>query len=203
MNWNANLMKWKQNSGTILVVLFILTLYWWGTAEADSQIEVGASQVGSEMSSGFMLTLTERINDRYDFTLGYISDQNFSRKWKGEYIPSTEWHVKAQIFVGAELLITSPWTDKLRLGIGPYVFQRPDRIGTDTFRVGLSLEYRFSDRFGIRARHFSLAGSGPEITICRETETWTNVPCDTPGSTPRTNDWNTGQDSWLRAVFYF
>ena len=193
----------KKIKGFILILLFLGMFIWFGSVKADTMIEIGPSQVGSEMSAGVMLTLTERIAGKYDFTVGYITEQNFVSTWQGKKCKSCEWTVKEQLFAGVELVVTAPFTDKLRLGIGPYIFQRADRIGTDTFRMGLSIEYQFTDRFGLRARHFSLAGSGPEMTICRETETWTNVPCSTPGSTPRTNDWNTGQDSWLRLTWYF
>lgn len=172
-------------------------------AEAgETQVEIGASQVGSSFSTGGMLTVTERINDKYDFTIGYITDQEFSVCDR----PDCTWFVQAQIFAGAELLMSDPWTGKLKLGIGPYIFQRADRIGTDTFRMGLSIEYKFNDRFGVRARHFSLAGSGPNIEICRDPATWRNVDTSRPFNGTAsciTNDWNTGQDSWLRAVWYF
>ena len=177
----------KIKSGFIIVVIFILIFVWWGSLKAAGLVELGPSQVGDNLSSGAMITLTSRVDDKYDLTLGYITDQTFSVCDR----PDCMWNVKAQIFFGGEYLVAAPWTDKLRLGIGPYYFQRPDRIGTSNFRVGLSLEYRFNDRIGIRARHFSLAGSGPELTICRE-----DYGCIT-------NDWNTGQDSWLRAVWYF
>lgn len=189
----------KKARGFLLVGAFLLTIFWWSSARADTIMEVGPSQVGSEFSSGFMITITERLQDRYDFTIGYISRQEFKRCDR----PDCKWEVKEQIFAGVDLLIPSPWTDRLRLSIGPYLFQRADRIGTDTFRMGLGIEYRISERFGIRARHFSLAGSGPEITICRERINWKNVSCDTVGAVSQTNDWNTGQDSWLRATWYF
>ena len=174
-------------SGPVLVIVLLMLFVWWGSAKSDGLLEVGPSQVGSTLSTGAMLTLSTRIQDKYDFTLGYITDQKFSRCDR----PDCEWEIRPQIFFGAEYLMTSPWTDKLRLGIGPYYFQNADRVGTSNFRVGLSVEYRFSERFGLRARHFSLAGSGPEMTICREQ--WGCM----------TNDWNTGQDSWLRGVVYF
>ncbi len=189
----------KKTSRALLIAGFLAAVVCWGSSKADGLVELGPSQVGSELSAGFMLTISERVNDRYDFTLGYISKQDF----KTCDAPNCEWHVKEQLFVGAELLIPLPWTDKLRLSIGPYLFQRADRIGTDTLRVCLGIEYRFGRRVGVRARHCSLAGTGPELTICRETVGWTDVPCDTPGAFPATNDWNTGQDSWLRAVWYF
>ena len=173
-----------------MVAAFLLVVIWWGSAKAENLVEIGPSQVGSNFSTGFMLTMTERVRDKYDFTLGYISKQNFSVCDR----PDCEWDVKEQIFFGVEYLVPSPWTDRLRIGIGPYLFQRPDRIGTDTFRIGLDIEYRFArwnERFGIRIRHFSLAGSGDVLEICR------------PQFGCVSNDWNTGQDSWVRGVYYF
>lgn len=173
--------------GVVLVLIFLITLIWWGSVKADTLTEIGPSQIADNFSSGVMLTLSERVNDRYDFTVGYISEQVF----KACERPDCRWDIRSQIFVGTELLITSPWTDKLRLGLGPYYFQNADRVGTTNFRMGLSVEYRFNRRFGFRARHFSTAGSGPDIEICR------------PDFGCLTNDWNTGQDSWARLVWYF
>lgn len=177
----------KLKPTAIVVVLFLILFVWWGSSRAEGQVELGAAQVGTNFSNAAMLTLTDRINDKYDLTIGYISNQRFSVCDR----PDCTWNVKTQIFVGGEYLVTSPWTDKLRLGLGPYYFQRQDRIGTSNFRMGLSIEYRLNERFGLRARHFSNAGSGPNITICRD-----EFGC-------LTNDWNTGQDSWLRGVWYF
>jgi len=174
-------------AGFILVLTFLITFIWWGSVKAETLAEIGPSQVADNLSSGVMLTLSERFNDRYDLTIGYISDQTV--EFCGR--PDCRWEIRPQIFAGAELLIKSPWTDKLRLGLGPYYFQNPDRVGTTNFRMGLSLEYRFNRRFGFRARHFSNAGSGPDLEICR------------PQWGCQTNDWNTGQDSWARLVWYF
>lgn len=177
----------KKLPGIALVLTFIIMMVWWGSSKADPLIEIGPSQVASNFSTGVMLTMTQRVDDRYDFTIGYISEQDFKTCDR----PSCRWKVNEQLFVGVEYLVTSPWTDKLRLGIGPYYFQNRDRVGTTNFRMGLDIEYRFNRRLGMRVRHFSNAGSGHEITICREA-----FGCST-------NDWNTGQDSWLRAVWYF
>lgn len=176
----------KENGGLIGVLIFLLVVVWWGTSEADTLAEIGPSQVGSTFSSGTMLTLTER-RDKFDFTLGYITKQKFSVCDR----PDCTWRVDEQIFFGAERVFRSPWTDRLNVSLGPYYFSRPDRIGTSRFRIGLGLEYRVNDHFGLRLRHFSLAGTGEELTICREP--WGCL----------TNDWNTGQDSWLRLVYYF
>ena len=84
----------KLKAGLVLVLLFLATIVWWGSAEADSLIEIGPSQVGSSLSAGFMLTITERLKDRYDFTLGYISPQEFTTEWNGAKI--IDWKVKEQ-----------------------------------------------------------------------------------------------------------
>ena len=177
----------KKVKGFILVLLFVAAFIWWGSVEAAGQVEVGPAQIGSNFNTGVMLTFTERVRDKYDFTLGYITEQKVSFCDRAD----CDWTIRSQIFFGAEYLVTSPWTGKLRLGIGPYYFQNKDRVGTTNFRVGLSLEYRFNKRWGVRARHFSIAGSGPDMTICR------------PLYGCLTNNWNTGQDSWARVVWYF
>lgn len=176
----------KKRHGVILVALFLLTFIWWGSARADALVEIGPAQVGATVSTGVMLTLSERINDRYDFTVGYISDQEFHSCPREDCV----WMIRPQLFFGAELLMSSPWTDKLKLGLGPYYFQNVDRVATTHFRMGLSLEYRFTERFGIRARHFSNAGSGQDVEICNDHYCIEN-------------NWNAGQDSWLRLVWYF
>lgn len=200
--------KWNdwfrgQKNGYLIVATFIIVLVTWGScAKADGMIELGPSQVGSSMSAGAMLTMTERVQDKYDFTLGYITKQKFEACDR----PDCVWYIDEQIFFGVEYMVTSPWTDKLRVGLGPYWFQKPDRVGTSNFRVGLNIEYRFNDRFGLRVRHFSNAGSGKNITICRDPATWRNVDESKPpiaNPVCQTNDWNTGQDSWLRAIWYF
>ena len=176
-----------KKKGAVFVAFFLLLYIWWSSVDAaEGLVEIGPAQVGSEYSETVMLTLTRRVQDRFDFTLGYIGDQ----EWNSCDRPDCEWKSKAQIFVGAEALATDPWSGKFKLGIGPYYFQRQDRIGTSHFRVGLSVEYRHSRRFGLRARHFSNAGSGPNIEVCND------YYC-------QVNDWNTGQDSWLRAIWYF
>jgi hypothetical protein len=179
----------KITRTSVAAILFLIVLVWWGTADAEGtgQIEIGPSQVGSNFSTGGMLTITERFQDKYDVTIGYITEQTFSVCSR----PDCTWLVNEQIFVGVDYLITSPWTDRLRLGLGPYYFQNADRVGTTNFRMGLSVEWRLNSRWGLRARHFSNAGSGP--VLCIDRPVWGEI-C---------NDWNTGQDSWFRIVRYF
>lgn len=187
---------WDDYHGPVLVGAFIATLGAWSD---DGYLDLGLSQVGSEMSSGLMLALVERVDDKYDFTLGYITPQEFDACGR----VGCRWYVDEQIFAGVELTVKK--NDRLRLGIGPYFFQSADRVVSSNFRVGLSLEYRINDRFGLKVRHFSNAGTGKELTLCRDRETWENVRATESSQSVycQTNRWNTGQDSWLRVVWYF
>lgn len=179
----------KLTKSFFIVLAFVLVLIWWGStdAHADARVEIGPSQVSTTLSAGVMLTITERIQDRYEFTLGYITSQEFNTCGR----PDCDWDISPQIFVGAALSVKSPWTDNLRLNIGPYYFQNADRVGTSNFRIGLGIEWQFGRRWGFAAQHYSNAGSGPDLEICR------------PLYGCITNNWNTGQDSWLRLGWYF
>ena len=175
----------------IAIGLFLICLLWFATAEAETLFEIGPSQVSDSLTTGVIATVSERFKDRYDLTLGYISEQNleFDDADRGK------WVLSPQIFVCAETNFKSPWSDKFRLGLGPCYFQHDDRVAPTKFRIGLKMEWRLSKRWGLSARHWSTAGTSP--VGC--------YPLDyrkpnAPGA--RCNDWNTGQDSWLRLVYY-
>ena len=162
----------KIKQGVILVGIFVIVLIWWGSVRAETYFDAGPSQVGTEFNTGVHLQITERLADQYDFSVGYITRQHFNTCGR----PDCKFSPAPQIFFGAEWSIVSPWTDKLRLGLGPYYFQNTNRITATHFNFGLSLEYRLNRRFGFKARHFSNAGSGSP---------------------------NKGQDSWFRLIWYF
>jgi len=175
------LKNFKLKTGAILVVTALLIFVWWGSADAgELYIDVGPTQVGSTFSGAGMLQLNNRISKHFDIGFGYIGEQEYDG-----------FRIREQLYAGAEFVVTDPWKQRARIGFGPYFFQSADRIGTSKFRAGISFEYRFTDRIGFKARHFSTAGSAPEITVCR-----INGVCET-------NDWNSGNDSWARIVWYF
>jgi len=173
--------KLKGPPGYVLVGVVILLFIWWGSSKADElYVDVGVSQVTDETTGAIHLQITNRITDHIDLGIGYIGKQDV----RG-------FDVQEQIYAGAEFVVKDPWWGKVRIGIGPYVFQNADRVVTSKFRMGISVEWRIMDRLGLKARHFSNAGSGTELEICRR-----DGRCFT-------NDWNTGQDSWARLVWYF
>ena len=172
----------KAKLGAVLVGLMLLIFILWGSSSKAGElyIDVGPTQVGSTFSGAAMLQLNNRISKHFDIGFGYIGEQEYQG-----------FEIRPQLYLGTEFVVTDPWKQKARIGFGPYYFQNADRIGTSKFRAGISFEYRFTDRIGFKARHFSTAGSSPEITACRN-----DGRCFT-------NDWNTGQDSWARLVWYF
>ena len=168
-----------------LLLLFSLPIH------AETLIEIGPSQVGDTYSNSYILTLTERVNDKYDFTLGMIGNQTFQMCERDDCI----WEVDKQIFFGADLLVKPLWfwTDRIKFGIGPYAFARPDRIVSSFLRVGLSLEWAITDRIALRARHWSVASAGIQrLDFCNRDRTF----CDR-------REFNNGQDSWLRLQWRF
>ena len=193
----------------MLKYILLLGLLSLNISQAETILEIGASQVGSEYSEGIMLTLSERFNDKYELTFGYISEQKFKPCKRVD----CTWYLNEQIFFGGELLLHVPWFKQLTIGVGPYIFQNADRASTSAFRIGASIEWKFSGRDiwlvpdAITFRHFSTADSGPELTLCRDVNTWREAPPGITSSTSEfnclTNDWNTGQDSWFRFDWHF
>ena len=168
-----------------LLLLFSLPIH------AETLIEIGPSQVGDTYSNSYILTLTERINDKYDFTLGMIGAQTFQVCDRDDCI----WEVDQQIFFGADLLIRPLWfwTDRLRFGIGPYFHSRPHRFVSSFLQVGLTLQWEFTDRWSAEAWHSSVASAGIQrLDFCNRDMTF----CDR-------REFNNGQDSWLRLQWRF
>lgn len=169
-----------------IVYLYALALASVATA-GETFIDVGPAHVGADYLTGVWGQVTERFDDKYDLTIGYITEQHFN---SCEGRPDCEWTVQAQIFVGAQ--INWPvFTNRAKFGIGPYYVQNANRVTSCNFVMGLSLEYRITDNWGLNARHMSNAGTCPHKTV------YNNL------GIPFIVRANMGQDSWLRLVKYF
>lgn len=185
--------KWlKDHHGPILVGLGVLLMIFFASHEtrAESIFEIGPSQVSDNYSSGILITATERFKGKYDITGGYITEQNVKFCDR----PDCRWHIREQLFVGAERMWRDPWGWNLKIGMGPYWFQNEDRVAPTHFRWGLHAEWQFRHHWGISLRHWSTAGSGG--VGCFHTD------YDDPETPVVCNDWNTGQDSWLRLTYF-
>lgn len=178
--------------GVVIIAALLGVFVWWGSCvkAGELYIDVGPAQVTSKLTDAVWLQLSNRISEHIDLGFGYISPQS----WNSCGRPDCAWSVDAQIYAGLEFVVTDPWWQKIRIGFGPYYFQNADRIVTSRFRICPSVEvagWGKLARFGLKLRHCSSAGSSPEIEVCNDLG-----QCFV-------NDWNTGQDSWARVVWYF
>lgn len=181
---------WTENKGYIVVALVLLTFVAWGSCAKASElyIDVGVSQVGSDFTDAVQVQLVNRFDEHHiDLGFGYIGPQTF----KACDRPDCVWDINEQLYAGIEFMVKDPWWGRMRIGFGPYLFQNADRIVTSKFRAGISLEITFTERIGLKVRHFSAADSNPSIEACNALG-----QCFV-------NDWNTGQDSWARLTWYF
>ena len=161
----------------------ILLLLLCGSAQAETMFRIGPSQVGDKFSNSAMFSITERVQDKYDFTFGIIGPQRFDMCGRADCI----WEIDTQVYVGARWLFHPLWfwTDKFKFGIGPTLWARPDRAVSSFLRANLYAEYRFNKYVAVSAEHFSIASAGLPLEFC-------NVQGSFCESRPRNN----GLDSW-------
>jgi len=152
-------------------------------AEVETMFRLGPSQMGERLTGSGMFSVTQRVNDRYDFSLGIIGKQEVDMCGR----PDCIWEIEQQVWVGARLLVEPLWfwTDKLKFGFGPTLWARPDRFVSSFLRVNLYLEWRFDDALGVSAEHFSIASAGLPLKACNKEKSF----CDQ-------REFNNGQDSW-------
>lgn len=187
MGWKEKILQNKY--GAVAIILALLVFVWWGSsAKAEGlSARIGPSQVGSTLSAGLLLQLDNQISKHLSVNLGYVSAQTFSLCSR----PDCEWTVREQLYAGFDFRVYDPWKGKASISFGPSYFSHADRIGTSRFRASVNFQYRFTDRVSLDLIHKSTAGSGEDLTICR------------PEYGCLTNDWNTGQDSWLGVRWHF
>jgi hypothetical protein len=181
---------WDEYKGAIIVVFVLAVFVTWGSCAKASElyIDIGSSQVGSETTDAVHLQLVNRFDKQHiDLGFGYIGPQTFKPCDRD----SCEWKIKEQLYAGVEFIVKDPWAGRARIGFGPYIFQNADRVVTSKFRAGISFEFAFTERIGFKLRHFSAAGTNSDIEACN-----TLGQCFI-------NDWNSGQDSWARLIWYF
>lgn len=166
------------------ILLAILLCASANAADVETMIRVGVTQIGETPSGSGMFSLTQRVNGRYDFTIGALGPQLFNKCGR----PDCDWEIDQQIYVGARLLMDPLWfwTDKFKFGIGPTLWARPDRAVSSFLRINLYMEYRFNPTIAISAEHFSIAAAGFEIAACNKIQTYCAF-----------RKYNVGQDSWF------
>lgn len=142
-----------------LIGLFLLLLFYlfYQEAKADVHVEIGPTWLSGEFADGGTLLLSERFG-RYDVGIGYVSEQSVTTAC-GPGLPRSvrcDFDVRENIFVQAQRIVKYK---RCEMGIGPAVFQNRSRVFGKTFNFGLMVGCHVTDRFSVRLRHWSNAGS--------------------------------------------
>ena len=172
-----------------LILVLLLLCGAANAADVETMVRLGNTQVGWAQSGSTMLSLTQRVNGRYDFTIGTLGAQEYSKCERSDCV----WELDPQVYVGARLLMDPLWfwTDKFKFGIGPTFWAHPDRAVSSFLRINLYLEWRFNEHVGVSAEHFSVNGAGFPLPACNKDNTYCSV-----------RKYNNGQDSWYGLNIY-
>lgn len=189
----------KRIKGSIWVLILLLLFFYWLSRKADAAetyLELGPSIVSNQFSDSFTLILQERWAGKYALALGYISEQTIDTCPELLDRPDCRWTVQEQLLVGAERIVSGNfdrwrWLNRISFSVGPYWFQNANRISSCHLNVRLALDLRLTDRWSIKASHFSNAGSCKEMTLVNPNDTRFAKPI------PITFRFNVGQDAIL------
>lgn len=126
-----------------VILLFIAT-----TAQAEVQIEAGPTYLSGSYSEGQNLILVDRITPEWEIGAIYITEQYCHCTWATD------------LRENMGFMLNRVWTyKKVEVGLGGSIWQNTNRAFGKKMNFSLMVTYNFNDRFAIRARHFSNAGS--------------------------------------------
>lgn len=130
-------------------------------ANAQTVIEIGTNFVSGGATKSGTLLIQKRWQGKYVVGVGYISPQEIDTCGR----PDCQWKISRQFMIGAERLFS--WR-RLSIGIGLYYFEHVHRISSANLNARSSLEFAVTNRFAVKASHFSNGGTGRTITICND-----------------------------------
>jgi len=157
----------KFNYKVFIVGFFVFLFLYLASreAKAEVQFEIGPTNLSGDWAGGG-LVLSERLG-KYDFGIGYISEQTVSLRTFSLSDPSCtkitdgfnrcDFVIRESIFIHAQRIVKYK---KCEMGIGPAWFQNTSRVFGKQFNFGLMIGCDLSDKAFIRIRHWSNAGSG-------------------------------------------
>ena len=138
----------------MLVVIFIIVLLFgfWQEGRADQvNAEIGPTFLSGEFSKAAALIVNQTWDNKWRVGMGYVSSQEVTPRKE----PLTE--IRANLFVHGQRVVKI--TENFDLGLGIGYFNATTRWNGSHFVASMSLEYSLTDRWDIRFRHFSNAGS--------------------------------------------
>jgi hypothetical protein len=142
----------------LFVILFLVGLC--SESKAEVTVEAGATYLSNDFSKGGMLVLSESF-DKYTIGVGYISKQfvrTCTRKLP-EHQKLCDWDIPVNVFIEGR---RSTYIGKMELSLGMAYFQNKNRALSRNMTFSVLVGYPITDRLGLRFRHYSNAGSGPQ-----------------------------------------
>ncbi len=159
-------MKFNLNYKVLIVGFFLLLFLYVAAneAKAEIQLELGPTNLSGEWA-GAGLMLSERLG-KWDFGLGYISEQTVSLRTFSFNDPSCtkitdglnrcDFVIREAIFISAQRIVRYK---RCELGIGPSWWSSTSRVHGSKFNFGLMIGCDISNKVFLRVRHWSNAGS--------------------------------------------
>ena len=148
----------------VLLFLFILFYLFARESKAEVQLELGPTNLSGNWAGGALL-LSERFG-KYDFGIGYISEQTVSLRAFDLKSPDCkritdgfnrcDFEIRENIFIQAQRIVKYK---RCEMGIGPAWFQNTSRVSGKQLNFSLMIGCNLSEKSFIRIRHWSNAGS--------------------------------------------
>lgn len=138
----------------VLVLLFLVAVVFGFAREARADevtVEIGPTFLSGEFSEGVGTAMYQTWDDRWRFGMGYISQQYVEPRRE----PRT--YVRPNLYLQGQRLV--PVSERFKLGIGVAYMNAETRWNGSKFVASLSIEFDINERWDVKFRHWSNAGS--------------------------------------------
>lgn len=134
----------------VLAFLVILLFGFYKEANAEINVEAGGTFLSGEYSEGQMLVLNETW-DKWRLGMGIVTEQEVTDRHGNFH------EVRENLFIHGQRLVSI--TKNLDFGLGVGYFNAKTRWNGSNFVASMSVEYALDDKWSLKYRHFSNAGS--------------------------------------------
>ena len=136
----------------VLALVGLLFMAFAKEGKAEMTAELGAPFLSGEFAEGAALFLEQRW-DKWGCGMGYLTEQVVR--------PRTEpkQDVRPNLWVQCQRYATMGSRDQWEFGVGPAYFNSTNRALGSNFTAALSIGYDFNEKWGVKVRHWSNAGS--------------------------------------------
>lgn len=150
--------RWRDFEKVVKPVFLIATLLgllffaWAKEAKGDMHLELGAPFLSGEFAEGATLMVEER-RGRWGCGMTYITEQRV----RPRNDPPQD--LKPNLGIHCLRYATLGDRDQWEFGVGPAYWNSTNRALGSKFNAGLSVAYKFNEKWALRVRHYSNAGS--------------------------------------------